>query len=109
LTSTTVPTPTTIDLRSLIATHARSAGVRHITISPFCTRHDNDRFFSHRAGDAGRQVAVLAREEVREKAESRKQKADTAHRSTSRAQSQSLRPRSTCTLPPEPCSSRPAS
>lgn len=63
LTSTTVPTPTPIDLRSLIATHARSAGVRQITISPFCTRHHNDHFFSHRAGDAGRQVAVMARGE----------------------------------------------
>ncbi len=62
LTSHSVSSPTTIDLRSLIASHARSAGVHHITISPFCTRHHNDRFFSHRAGDAGRQVAVLARE-----------------------------------------------
>jgi YfiH family protein len=62
LTSTTVSTPTTVDLRALIASHARSAGARQITISPFCTRHDNARFFSHRAGDAGRQVAVIARE-----------------------------------------------
>jgi YfiH family protein len=61
LTSTAVSTPTTVDLRALIASHAHSAGVRHITISPFCTRHDNDRFFSHRAGDGGRQIAVLAR------------------------------------------------
>ncbi len=62
LTSTSVSAPTTVDLRALIASHARAAGVRHITISPFCTRHDNDRFFSHRAGDAGRQIAVIARE-----------------------------------------------
>jgi YfiH family protein len=61
LTSHTVSSPTTVDLRSIIASHARSAGVRHISISPFCTRHDNDRFFSHRAGDAGRQIAVIAR------------------------------------------------
>ncbi|MEW5919026.1 MAG: laccase domain-containing protein [Gemmatimonadota bacterium] len=26
-----------------------------------CTRCDNDRFFSHRAGDAGRHIAVIAR------------------------------------------------
>lgn len=48
-----------IDLRSVIADHARAAGVRHITISPFCTRCDNDRFYSHRAGDAGRQIGVI--------------------------------------------------
>jgi hypothetical protein len=47
------------DLRALIAQHARDAGVRHITVSPRCTRCDNDRFFSHRVGDAGRQIAVL--------------------------------------------------
>ena len=48
-----------IDLRSIIAGHARAAGVRHVTISPFCTRCDNDRFYSHRAGDAGRQIGVI--------------------------------------------------
>ena len=61
LTARTVTTPTTVDLRSLIASHAHAAGVRHITVSPFCTRHDNRRFFSHRAGDSGRQIAVIAR------------------------------------------------
>ena len=35
------------------------AGVRHITTSAFCTRCDNDRFYSHRAGDAGRQLGVM--------------------------------------------------
>jgi copper oxidase (laccase) domain-containing protein len=35
------------------------AGAKHITISSCCTRCDNDRFFSHRAGDAGRQIAVI--------------------------------------------------
>jgi copper oxidase (laccase) domain-containing protein len=34
-------------------------GVRQLSASPHCTRCDNDRFFSHRAGDAGRQVAVI--------------------------------------------------
>jgi len=48
-----------VDLRSLIAEHATDAGVLNITVSPWCTRCDNDRFFSHRAGDAGRQVAVI--------------------------------------------------
>ena len=51
--------PTTVDLRALIAQHASAAGVRHISISELCTRCDNDRFFSHRAGDAGRQLAVI--------------------------------------------------
>ncbi|HEY4219653.1 MAG TPA: polyphenol oxidase family protein [Gemmatimonadaceae bacterium] len=51
--------PTTIDLRALIADHARALGVRHITTSPSCTRCDNDRFFSHRAGDPGRQLGVM--------------------------------------------------
>lgn len=51
--------PTTIDLRALIAEHAHAMGVRHITTSPACTRCDNDRFFSHRAGEAGRQIGVM--------------------------------------------------
>jgi copper oxidase (laccase) domain-containing protein len=43
----------------LIADHARALGVRHITTSASCTRCDNDRFFSHRAGDGGRQLGVM--------------------------------------------------
>jgi hypothetical protein len=49
-----------VDLRSLIAEHAAEMGVQKITVSSSCTRCDNDRFFSHRAGDAGRQIAVMA-------------------------------------------------
>jgi polyphenol oxidase len=49
----------TVDLRELIAHQARSLGVRVVTISSYCTRHDNDRFFSHRAGDTGRQLGVI--------------------------------------------------
>ena len=51
--------PRTVDLRALIATHARALGVQHVSISDRCTRHHNDRFFSHRAGDGGRQIAML--------------------------------------------------
>lgn len=51
-----------VDLRALIAEHARARGVRHITTSPMCTRCNNDRFYSHRAGDAGRQVGVMGAE-----------------------------------------------
>lgn len=53
---------TTIDLRAIIADRARLAGVRHITVSPSCTRCNNDRFFSHRAGDEGRQLGVIIAE-----------------------------------------------
>lgn len=59
LTGRSVDRPTPVDLRDLIAAHARAAGVRHISASALCTRCDNDRFFSHRAGDAGRQLAVI--------------------------------------------------
>jgi polyphenol oxidase len=52
-------TNTPVDLRAVIADHARLRGVRAISTSAFCTRCDNDRFFSHRAGDAGRQLGVM--------------------------------------------------
>jgi len=59
LTNRTVDRPTTVDLRALIADHARLRGVRRISISPSCTRCNNNRFYSHRAGDSGRQLGVL--------------------------------------------------
>jgi YfiH family protein len=51
--------PTTIDLRALIADHARAMGVRQITTTSSCTRCNNATFFSHRCGDEGRQLAVM--------------------------------------------------
>ena len=54
-----VDTPTTVDLRAVIADQVRLRGVRRISITSSCTRCNNDRFFSHRAGDAGRQVGVM--------------------------------------------------
>ena len=51
--------PGNVDLRSLIAEHAHELGVRDVTVSADCTRCNNDRFFSHRAGDSGRQVGVI--------------------------------------------------
>lgn len=48
-----------VDLRSLIADHAGELGIQKISVSPECTKCDNGTFFSHRAGDAGRQVAVI--------------------------------------------------
>ncbi len=53
-----------VDLRTLIASHARAAGVRHITTSALCTKCDNVRLYSHRAGDPGRQIAVIYAEPV---------------------------------------------
>lgn len=59
LTGTNPGRPTTIDLRALIADHARAMGVREITTTDSCTRCDNATFFSHRAGDDGRQLGVM--------------------------------------------------
>lgn len=59
LTGRAVDRPTPVDLRAIIAGHAHALGVREISISELCTRCDNDRFYSHRAGDAGRQLAVI--------------------------------------------------
>ena len=59
LTGRPVEQPTLVDLRAIIAEHASQRGVREISISSLCTRCDNERFYSHRAGDAGRQLGVL--------------------------------------------------
>ncbi len=59
VTGRTVSAKATVDLRAVIADHARGAGVRHVTISASCTRCDNDRFYSHRAGDVGRQLGAM--------------------------------------------------
>ncbi|MDQ6718010.1 MAG: polyphenol oxidase family protein [Gemmatimonadota bacterium] len=60
LTGETANRAANVDLRSLIAGHARGAGVKRITVSEYCTRCDNERLFSHRAGDAARQIGVIA-------------------------------------------------
>ena len=62
LTGKEVRAPTTVDLRALLADRARQLGLRHVTISPSCTRCHRERFFSHRAGDSGRQIGVIAGE-----------------------------------------------
>ena len=62
LTGKEVRAPTTVDLRALLADRARQLGLRHVTISPWCTRCHNERFFSHRAGDSGRQIGVIVGE-----------------------------------------------
>lgn len=58
VTGTTVDSATRLDLREVIAAHARQAGA-NVSISQWCTRCNNERFYSHRAGDVGRQVGVL--------------------------------------------------
>jgi polyphenol oxidase len=50
-----------LDVRAVLAEQATRAGVRSVSISAWCTRCHNDRFFSHRAGDAGRQLGVMFR------------------------------------------------
>ncbi len=52
-----------LDLRSAIVDRAWEAGAREITVSPWCTAHDADRFESHRGsgGQAGRMVAFAGR------------------------------------------------
>jgi len=59
LTGRAVPGPTPVDLRALIVDELRSAGVSAISVSPSCTRCHTERFFSHRAGDEGRQLGVI--------------------------------------------------
>jgi len=50
-----------VDLRRVLADRALAAGAdpAQLTTSTFCTRCADAPFFSHRAGDAGRQIAVL--------------------------------------------------
>ena len=53
--------PRQVDLRALLAEQAKALGVGRWSADLECTRCDNDRFFSHRAGDAGRQIGVIVR------------------------------------------------
>jgi hypothetical protein len=48
-----------VNLREVIEQRLLALGVTAVSVSPFCTRCDNDRLYSHRAGDAGRQLAVI--------------------------------------------------
>ena len=52
--------PATLDLRAHLARRAEAAGVprEQVAVSGLCV-HDDPRFFSHRGGDGGRQVALL--------------------------------------------------
>ncbi|MDE0357568.1 MAG: polyphenol oxidase family protein, partial [Gammaproteobacteria bacterium] len=50
-----------VDLRRVLVDRALAGGAdpAHLTTSSFCTRCADAPFFSHRGGDAGRQIAVL--------------------------------------------------
>jgi len=52
-----------LDLRAVLARQARELGIEDVSVSPWCSAHDRDRFFSHRAsgGGDGRMVAYLGR------------------------------------------------
>lgn len=53
-----------LDVRSVLAEQAYALGVRDLSISPWCTKCHQDRLFSHRGGDDGRQLSVLLRGDV---------------------------------------------
>jgi YfiH family protein len=55
------PQPWAVDLRERLADEGRSLGIGDISVSEWCTVHDHERFFSHRAsgGAPGRMVAYL--------------------------------------------------
>lgn len=52
-----------LDLRALVAERAERSGVRRVTVSPWCSAHDQETFYSHRrsGGTDGRMVAYLGR------------------------------------------------
>lgn len=52
-----------LDLRAVLADRASTLGIEDVTVSGWCTAHDQGRFHSHRAsgGRAGRMAAYLAR------------------------------------------------
>jgi YfiH family protein len=59
----TGPDSSHVDLRNVLARQAHALGVREVSVSSWCSAHDRDRFFSHRAsrGEDGRMVAYLGR------------------------------------------------
>lgn len=59
LTGRTVAAPTPVDLHAVLAAQLGALGVRDVWRSDLCTRCGERRLFSHRGGDAGRQLAAL--------------------------------------------------
>lgn len=48
------------DVRAVLVRQLAARGVTNVSVTVSCTRCHNARFFSHRAGDAGRQLGVIA-------------------------------------------------
>ena len=53
------PGPGHVDLRAVLVQQARALGLVDISVSPWCSAHDREQFFSHRAsgGRDGRMIA----------------------------------------------------
>ncbi len=51
-----------LDVRAVLATQAYARGVTSLSSTALCTRCDNGKLFSHRAGDDGRQLGVIVLE-----------------------------------------------
>jgi len=53
--------PGRVDLRQVLVAQGRALGLTQISASPWCSAHDRDQFFSHRAsgGRDGRMIAYL--------------------------------------------------
>jgi hypothetical protein len=49
-----------LDVRAVLADQAARRGVAELTVSPLCTRCHQERLFTHRGGDAGRQLGIIA-------------------------------------------------
>jgi YfiH family protein len=49
-----------LDVRAVLAAQATARGVAGVVSDAACTRCDRTRFFSHRGGDAGRQLGIVA-------------------------------------------------
>jgi len=53
--------PGHVDLRAVLVQQARALGLTELSVSPWCSAHDREQFFSHRAsgGRDGRMVAYV--------------------------------------------------
>lgn len=49
-----------IDVRAVLARQAERRGVQNLSVSALCTRCHGDQLYSHRAGDEGRQLGIIA-------------------------------------------------
>lgn len=49
-----------LDVRAVLAQQAHALGVHAVDVSDACTRCGGGRFYSHRAGNSGRQLGVIA-------------------------------------------------